>query len=212
MNKILNDLSKITFAPKVMFHPFKSFWDIKKEYEGSLLASFSIAFLFVITSIIKKYLSGYIFNSDKTIPNLAIDLMQAVLPIVLWCISNWCLTTLMSGEGRMKDIVNVTCYALFPQIIGNVLYTILSNVLTKSESAFLLVLQLAFLIWTGALIVFGTSVAHQYTMSKTIFACLLTIVVMAIIIFLFLLVFTLLQEIFGLVDSMIKELAYRSLG
>ena len=212
MKQFFKELSKIEFARKVVLHPFQGFWEIKKENEGSLPAALLLAILYSFSSIVKKYLSGFIFNSEETVPNLLVDLIQIVLPIFLWCVSNWCVTTLMAGEGRMRDIVSVTCYALAPMIVGNFLYTVLSNVLTKNESAFLLVIQIAFTVWSGMLIVFGILVAHQYTLSKTVIACLLTIIAMAILIFIILLIFSLTQEIIGLVESMIKELAYRSLG
>lgn len=40
--------------------------------------------------------------------------MSVALPVALWVLANWCLTTLFDGEGTLKDVYIATCYALTP--------------------------------------------------------------------------------------------------
>ena len=167
--------------------------------------------LWLITTLMRKQLSGFIFNmSAGQPPNFLLDSVTVLLPFFLWCVSNWCLTTLMDGEGRMKDIIASMGYAVTPLVFGNILVMILSNGLVIKESMYLSVIDGFFTLWTGFLILAATLVIHNYTLSKTVLTCVLTVVVMAAIIFLMLLVFSLSQEIVGFISSIVKEISYRN--
>ena len=206
-------VGKFTFVKYTMVHPFKGYWELRRGYNGSLQGGILILLVWLVTQLMRNQLAGFIFNPRYgQPPNFLLDSLTVLIPFFLWCISNWCLTTLMDGEGRMRDIVAATAYSVCPLIFGNVLVIILSNVLTVKESMYISVIDALFMVWAVLLIVIGTLTIHNYTLLKTIITCIFTIVVMAAIIFLLLLLFTLSQEIMGFIGSIIKEISYRNVG
>ena len=59
------------------------------------------------------------------------------------------------------------------------------------------------------MILAGASVTHQYTMAKTVFTSLLSVVGMGLMIFIRLLVFILLQQMISFVYTIYREIAFR---
>jgi hypothetical protein len=193
-----------------MFHPFDGFWDMKHEKRGALSASLVIMLMAVLTEIVGIRGTGFIFNfvnmNDANVPVKAIG---TVLPFLLWCVANWCLTTLMDGEGSFKDIVMATCYAVTPKVLVGILMIFLSKVLTLEEGSLYYMLGVIGDIWMIALLLLGTMIIHQYTISKTVLTSVLTVVGMGLIIFIALLFFSLLKQMYGFVYMVYREIIFR---
>lgn len=208
-NKLLDSLK---YSLYLIFHPFDGFWDLKHEKRGSLAASGIIILVLTATYILRKQLTGFIFNpNDPRKLNIFTELTSVIIPYVLWCVANWCLTTLMEGEGSFKDILIYTAYSLVPLVIINLLLIPFSRVITIEEGAFYtFFLQLAN-IWSLMLIVIGTMITHQYSMKKTLFTSATTVVGMGIIVFIGLLVFDLAQQMISFVYIIYREVSFRLL-
>lgn len=194
----------------LIFHPFNGFWDLKHEKRGNLSAANIIIILLIITYILKRQLTGFILNMNNLRElNIFSEIWSVVLPFVLWCVSNWCLTSLMDGEGSFKDIVIASAYALTPIIIINLPLIIVSNIITLEEAAFYDFFNILAGVWAGALMVFGTMTVHQYSLTKTLFTCVLIIAGMGVIIFIGLLFFSLIQEMYSFIYIIYREISFR---
>jgi len=86
---------------------------------------------------------------------------------------------------------------------------IATQFLSLDEAAYVTLIQGIAFLWTFALVVMGIKEVHQYSWAKTIATLLLTIVAVAVILFICLLFFSLLQEIIGFVHSVFKEISMR---
>lgn len=204
-------LKEASYSLHVAFHPFDGFWDLKYENKGKLRIALFILFAVTVTMILKRQYAGYIVNFNHPLELNSIDeLKYIVLPFLLWCIANWSLTTLMDGEGKFKEIVIATGYAMLPLILVYLPNMLLSNVITLREASFYYLLESAAAIWFVWLLFVGTMTIHQYTVTKTVFTTLLTVVVMGVIIFLGLLFFSLIQQIVSFVYTIYQELSLRS--
>jgi hypothetical protein len=206
---MLREMTKTPFY--VLLHPIQGFWDLKYENKGKLRVAFCILLLLTIATILLRQYAGFVVNFNYPYDlNSIYDLQNIVLPFFLWCVANWSLTTLMDGEGKFKEIVMATGYALLPLVLmrfGNVL---ISNVITLRESAVYNLIDSLSSLWFVWLLFIGTMIVHQYTVLKTLFTMLLTIIVMGIIIFLALLFFSLLQQMVGFILSIYTEISYRT--
>ena len=60
--------------------------------------------------------------------------------IALFVLANWLMSTFFEGKGRLKEVWIYLCYATMPMIVHNILFVILSNVLTQEEGVFLVCL------------------------------------------------------------------------
>ncbi|GGG53452.1 Yip1 family protein [Paenibacillus radicis (ex Gao et al. 2016)] len=205
---MLSEIAKFPFY--VLLHPFQGFWDLKYENKGKLRISLSILLLLTIATIILRQYSGFVVNFNYPYDlNSISELQYIVLPFFLWCVSNWSLTTLMDGEGKFKEIVMATGYALLPLVLMRFGNTFLSNIITLRESSFYYLIESIATLWFIWLLFIGTMTVHQYSVMKTIVTMLLTLVVMGIIIFLGLLFFSLLQEMLGFVFAIYTEISLR---
>ncbi|MGB4163955.1 MAG: YIP1 family protein, partial [Bacillota bacterium] len=132
-----------------------------------------------------------------------------LVPFGLWCIVNWSLTTLMDGKGTIKDIYIATSYALVPLILVYVPLTIVSNFMTIEEGAFYTLFLVLALIWVGLLVIAGNGVVHDYTASVSVWTSVLTVAGMALVLFISLLFFSLINHLFGFFSDLYTELMFR---
>ena len=137
------------------------------------------------------------------------NITAVVVPLLLWVIANWCLTTLFEGEGSMKDIFISTCYSLTPLPILMIPAVLLSNFLTADEAGILSLLYGIAFVWVGLLLVLGTMITHDYTLGKNVLMCIATILGMAAIMFIAILFSTLMTQIVGFISNIAVELSFR---
>ena len=161
------------------------------------------------TFILRRQLTGFILNEVKLSElNIIVEILSIVLPFFLWCV-NWCVTTLMDGEGSFRDIVITSAYALVPLVLINVPLIIFSNIITLEEAAFYSFFDVLSLVWTVILLILGTSVVHQYSLTRTFLTCICIVVGMGLIIFIALLFFSLLQQMYAFFYTIYQEIALR---
>ncbi len=197
------------YAFHIIFHPFDGFWDMKHEKRGSMAASLTIVVLTIIAFIYKSSGTAYIFNPYSEGISYFAEALGVLMPYVLWCVSNWCLTTLFEGEGSMKDIFMATGYAMLPIPIMMIPATAITNVLLFEEGTIVTLINAIGFVWAGLLIFFAMSVIHDYALGKNVITCIGTIVGMAIIIFLGVLFSGLIAKIVSFVYNVYVELSYR---
>jgi hypothetical protein len=152
---------------------------------------------------------GYIFNPRDTYSTIIVQLLSVLVPVLLWCVGNWCLTSLFEGEGSFKDIFVATSYCLVPLPLLIIPATLASNWVTTTEASIVTFVGTVAFIWVGLLLIAGMSVTHDYSMFKNIITILGTIVAMACIIFIVLLFSMLLSKLISLVTNLITEIQYR---
>lgn len=200
---------ELVYANHLIFHPFDGFWDLKHEKRGSVRAALVWLVIAILTFYYQDVGTGYIFKPNSGYSTIFIQLAAVAVPVLLWTIANWCLTTLFDGEGSLKDIFVATCYALVPLPILIIPSVIFSNVALVTEATVLNLLTSIAFIWCGLLIFFGMMVTHDYTFGKNMLTTVGTIVGMAIIMFIGILFSTLLAKIISFISSIITEVTFR---
>ncbi len=200
---------EIKYGLHVIFHPFDGFWDLKKEHRGSLAAALTFVGIVIMLMTFEKQTTGFLFNTVRLKDvNVVVDVLTVTMIYVLWCVANWCLTSLMDGEGNMKDIFTAMGYALIPLILVRIPMIILSLGITAEEGTFYYVLDVLSYIWTGILVFFGTMITHQYSFKKTVLTCICTVIGMGIIMFIGLLFFNVIQQMITFFTTIYKELRF----
>lgn len=200
---------EILYAFHVIFHPFDGFWDLKHEKRGSVRGAIFWLVLELVAVCYQSVGRAYIFNPRASYTTMFGTMLSLLVPLFLWVISNWCLTTLFEGEGSVKDIFIATCYSAVPLVLLIIPATAITNVLTLSEATIYTMLTSVAWVWLGLLLFFGTMVTHDYAMGKNIITCLGTILAMAVIIFCVLLFSTLLMKMVTFITGIVVELSYR---
>ncbi len=200
---------EILYGFYVIFHPFDGFYDLKHEHRGSVRASLVFIGVAILTMFYQGIGQGYVLNPTGEATTIWAQALAVLIPLVLFIVANWCLTTLFEGEGSFRDILIASGYALVPMPLLMVPATIASNWVTSTEAAIVSMMSVIALIWVFMLLFFGTMVTHDYSLGKNFITVLGTIVAMAFIVFLILLFSMLLTKMVGLVTNIITEIQYR---
>ena len=201
---------KIKFAFKNMLNPVKGFYELKMENKGNIWIAIGIVALTIFSLIVQKQLTSFTFNkNDVTKINIWIEFLAVLGPLALWVIANWCTTTLLDGEGNMKQIFMASCYALLPIPVLYIPNVLISYCVTIEEGAIHSFLAIFGLVWAGLLIVVGTMITHQYSFAKTVLVTLVILLAAVVIVFIGVLFFSILQQVWGFVYVIYRELSFR---
>lgn len=212
IKKILGDIKQdyFTFPLYIFSHPFKGFDELKFEKKGKLSVALVLIVVFCIVNIIKTSYTGFAINyQNPYYMNSMFIVGTTLLPIILFVTGNWSVTTLMGGIGTYKEIFMTNVYALYLSIYLNLIFVVLSNVLTLDE------MPLAMFFTALSTVIYclyqfvGLIVIHEFSFSKAIGAVVLTFVAMAIILFVAILLMTLLGEVIQFVIVVYKEIALK---
>ncbi|OBZ12528.1 YIP1 family protein [Bacillus sp. FJAT-26390] len=202
-SKRLNPLSSL-------LHPFDSFYSVKEEGKGSLLASGFIVLVFFIASVFKRQSTGYTFNLvDLSALNVWLIAAKTVVLYALWVAGNWAVATWMDGEGKARQIAIVSAYAIIPYVAAVIVSTLLSKVLVQEEGMFLGYLTTVAMAWSAVLMFIGLLTIHDYGAVKTLQSVALTFAAMGVAIFLAVLFYTLFQQVYVFIYTVYNEMLFR---
>ena len=186
------------------------YWDLTHEKRGSIAAANTILFLTVLARLLKLQYTSFIFCKVYWEDvNIFLEIATVLVPLALWCVGNWALTTLFEGKGRMSQIYMATCYALVPYPLIQFPLIIFSNVVTVDEAEFYSIVSAASLVIAVLLILAAMMQIHEYKMGKTIFFSLATLFAMLVEVFILLLFFSMIGQGISYFISMGREIIFR---
>ena len=109
----------------------------------------------------------------------------------------------------MKKIYIYSAYALIPYVVQLYIQVILSHFLTRDEAIFITTVSVIGTVWSVVLMFMAIKAVHQYSVSKTLFAMILTVVAMLLILILLVLLVALFQQVYVFATSVYTEISYR---
>jgi len=203
-------LSTLKYAFYVIFHPADGFWDLTHAKRGSYAAANTIVFITLLTHIWKLRFTNMLFlDTQWQKVNIFLEFATILLPLAIFCICNWGVTTLFDGKGRLGDIYMGTAYALTPYILLQIPMIILSNFVTIEEGAFYSVFNDLSLMWCLLLIYMAMMMIHSYSAGKTLLFMFITVFGMLVFIFIMLLFFSMISQGVAYFVSLAKEIMFR---
>ena len=199
-----------TVFPKALFHPFLGFQEIRfGEERTSLWAALVIAVLYVLATIYQFVGTGYLFNENNIADiNLWLLLAKSLGVLVIFCVAQWSVSILINTSGRPGDIVITACYALAPYTLAIFIGTWLSNYMLLDEMYASYIITLG-LLWGVVILLIGTIICHELSFSRAIGFLLLTVVGMAVIVFVGVLFYTLLEQLITFLSTLYVEIVFR---
>jgi len=192
-------------------HPVDGFYWIRHKEKGSVPLALLCVIIFSACFTSNRLLSGFVVNNIdyRTVDSL-FELMAILLFYLLLCVSNWSVTCLMNGEGRLKDIAIAIGYGTMPISILTVAATIFSQFVTAEEKAFYGIILFSGIIYGLVMMIIGIMQVHNYSLGKTLGTLFLTFVAMLVILFLILLLTNLLGRVYNFFYSIYTELIFRT--
>ena len=191
-------------------HPFEGAQQVKYYNKGSALFATIVLVVYFIATVCSEIYTGFMYNiMDKSNYSSGFSLIRTFGIVLLWTVVNWGLTTLFQGKGNMKQVYIVTCYALIPQIISAILTTVLSNVLVPEESLVITAISVVCLALTAIMLCVGIMTVHEFGFFKFIVMTIVIILGMLVCVFVIMMIFVLIQQLFTFIGTIYKEVSYR---
>ena len=201
---------KLKYWGYSLVHPFDGFFEIRFRNHGSAFLATLLLIAYAVLNCLKFQYTGFPMNMNNIEEMDALSLFISVVSVVaLFTVSNWTVTTLFNGKGKMKDIFIVVCYSLTVPIIGDAIVTFASNFVTLDEVMILTSVQMLCYAYFALLVIAGLTTIHEYGFGGSIMSIVMSIVAAAIILFIGILVFTMLERMVSFFSSVAEELMRR---
>ncbi len=211
MIKELFSLDKWKYAFYTVSHPMDAYYEIRHRGRGSVPVAIVLVILFSLSFSVNRMSASFVVNDvDPLDVNALTELIAVLLLYLLMCVSNWSITCLMEGEGRLKDIAIAIGYALIPMIVCFNIATLFSQFVSLEEAAFYWIIMALGIAYGLIMMLMGIMVVHNYTLAKTLVTVFLTFIAMFIIIFVVLLFVDLINQVYSFFYSIYQELMYRA--
>lgn len=192
-------------------HPMDGYYWIRHRDRGSVPLAILMVIVFSCCFTANRLLASFVVNDlDPRSVDSLFELIGVLAFYLLLCVSNWSITCLMNGEGRMKDIAIAVGYGTVPISFVLVLATIVSQFIADDEQAFYSLILVIGIAYGVIMILIGIMQVHNYTLGKTLLTLFLTVLAMLIIIFLLLLLSNLLGMVVNFFKSVYTELIFRT--
>ncbi len=201
---------KVKYVKYCVFHPFDGFYEAKNRGKCSLLAATLLIILYCILDCVEVQYTGFIMNNNMISRMNSVTIFISALTVILLAIvSNWTITTLFEGKGKMKDIYMVVGYSLLPMVLIDAVIVFASNYVIEEEAVILTAIRWIGIAWSAFLIVTGLCTIHEFSLAKTLVTIVATLIAAIIILFLIVLFISLLEQMFSFIYIFSKEFMRR---
>ena len=197
------------FSFYILFHPIDGFWELKNHKEKSFGAANLILTLLCLFSVLSIQFTSFHYGFlDRERTNILLNISSFALPLIVWSVLNWALSTLLDGKASMKQIWVQSVYSLMPVLLSIPVLIIASYVMTLEDAAFYYLIQSVAVLWSGFLFLFGNMTIHDYTMTKTVVMTFFTFAGIAASIFIGIILFSTFQQLISFIATVITEIRY----
>lgn len=200
----------LRYSFHVIFHPADGFWDLTHAKRGTYGAANFWIILTLFTHLWKLQGTSFLFiDVNFETVNIFMEIASILLPLGIFVICNWAVTTLFDGKGHLGDVYIGTGYALTPYVLIQIPLIILSNFVTVEEGTFYFVFNNISLIWCAILLFMAMMQIHAYSFGKTLGFTIFTIFAMLVFIFIMLLFFSMISQGIAYFVSLAREIMFR---
>ena len=205
-----NFLNTLRYSLYVIWHPADGFWDLIHAKRGSYAAANFIVILTLLTHVWKLQFTNFVIMSvNWNRVNIFKEMATIILPLAIFCICNWGVTTLFDGKGNLGDIYMGTAYAMTPYPLIQLPLIIISNFVTREEASFYWVFSDISFVWVGILLFMAMMMIHCYSFGKTLLFTIFTAFGMLVFVFIMLLFFSMISQGVAYFISLGREVIFR---
>lgn len=202
----------ITYPLYILAHPIRGFDEFKRDKKGKTSVAVVFMLFAVLLNIMSYQFTGFVI-SQESVTKLKVFAEFAYIfgPVLLLTVSNWSITTLFDGKGKMREIFTMLGYCLFPFVWANFIGLFVSNIVSQQEQAMytlIIALGVFLMCYMGF---FGFVSINEYGVLKCVLTLLFTVIAALVICFIGILFFDLIQKMGGFIYTIYREIALRYL-
>lgn len=195
---------------QVMRKPNHIFYRLKTRNNVSLKGATIILIIGAALLVAAEYSYSYLFyDGYKETFNLVETLMEYGILFGLYIVSNFLITSILDGEGKLKHIYIGTIYALAPYILFALPVALITNVLTLNDVFILQVLNGLMIIGVLILLIIVHIEIHNYRFMESVKILILTAATMLIIFIVTTTLLSLFSQLIIFFLSLLKEVLGR---
>ena len=191
-----------------LFHPFDGFYELRFNRKKNPYLIGLLFVLYGLAEIARMQYTGVLMRTWDTYGfNGLLTFVSSLFPLALFAVSNWSVTTLTEGNGRLSDITMVLAYASAPKIVISLLVTLASNFVIQEETIILTTIELFGTVFFCFMVFAGLCTVHEYTPWKTVVTVVLSAVAAMVIFFIALFYFSIIDKIISFFSVIITDLS-----
>lgn len=206
--KIINKpaISSLTLIKAYSTNVTDTLFEIKYNRKSNARSAAILYGLFIVIQILGVVFTGYLFTNNNIYnTNLVELILFSIVPLFLWIICNYFVSTVSDGEGSFKDIFISTIYAFAPVFMLSIPIFILTNILSYNEMIIYQIANVVMYGWTFILLFLTYQQVHDYTFWQTVKNFLLTAVTFVLSLLAVVVLYMLVSQLFGYVSSVMTE-------
>lgn len=203
-------VSQVVFAKKMLKKPVDAYYEMKfKGRAGIGSATILYVWLFIL-QLTDIYVVSYLFNTTNFYRlNLFNIILRVAVPVFLFIVCNYLVSTITDGEGKMRHLYCGTIYALTPYLVFALPLQIITHALTLNESFIYDFGMAAVIAWCTVLFIMMVKEVHDYSLSKTFKNLAVTAFTIALFLLAGFIVYLLFGQMKDFIISIIQEVAAR---
>lgn len=207
-------MKALKLAAVTMFHPIVGFNYMKKDRTHfNYLPIVVILVLMVFAKIFSMYVTHYPLQTvNLRTANLLMECLVVVVPVLLWVVSSYLLTTIMGGEVMLRECLMACCYSLLPYIIVNIPMTIISNVLDANQAGLVNTINNIALLYVFLLLFVNLKEMNHYTVLEAVGITILGLLTMILLCAVAALVAALTLRFVTFLQEVISEVSYKMIS
>lgn len=206
----LKFLRDVIWIKNMIRHPINTFYGIQYENKGSTWSAGFWLFILYALFILDKYFTGFIFRYVRDGEySLFMDSVLFLAVAVLVIGSNYLITTINDGEGKLKHVFIGFIYAFAPFFIFKPFTILISNYLTLNEVYLLNLANTIIYAWVAILIFVMIKEINDYTIRETFKIIFITLFMILIAILFIFIIYILIVQMLQFIVSVFNEGVYR---
>ncbi|MBB3108799.1 hypothetical protein FHS18_000827 [Paenibacillus phyllosphaerae] len=195
---------------QVLAHPFSFYSDIQEPRRIRWIDGLIVIALVYLARMVSILLTGYAYETREPYEiSYMHEMVWLIVPWLTWCIANWGVSAILDGEGKFKEVFVGSAYALVPYAVLIIPVTLLTNILALDESSIYTLLLNLTIGWSVWLMLVKIKIVHDFEPLKVVWITLLTLAGIAIIWFIGILMFGLINQLINFVLEIVQEVNFR---
>lgn len=165
-----------------------------------------IYLLIVVAKIFSLFVVHYPFRAAEVYEiNLSTELLTTFVPLITWVIANYMVTTICSGEVKMREVFSASAYCMLPYVIITIPLSLISNVMSLSSGSLYNGINIIMWVWVAIMFFVSTMSMNSYGFMETVKIVFLTLFACLFMWLVLILIFMLGQQVIdffgGIIDN-----------
>ena len=202
--------AQLKHAFTVLRHPADGFYAIRHEGKAGAAGSLVLFVLAMAAFAFIQAKTAFVFNPWQ---RLGVELPPLLVQFagiwIGWVVSNYLTGSLFRGEGRFRDVLYGSAYALFPLVLIGVPKTVLSHALTLNEAALFRFLDTVMMVWIALLFIRLVQGVHNYAFSEAVAVTAASLLALAVLVAMLFILLGLGLELVQFLKSIYQEVIVR---